>query len=143
MSADYRFPNAPGKPGEPIPLADTQPLAELTVKSLIATPGDQATLQPGPHVIRGFAWAGEADVTSVHVSTDGGVTWNAAQLGADHVRYAWREWSYDWNPSRSGDYVVFSRATDSRGRVQPDIPIWNPGGYLYNACDRVKVFVQA
>jgi DMSO/TMAO reductase YedYZ molybdopterin-dependent catalytic subunit len=143
MSEDYRLPNTPGKPGEPIPLEDTQPLTELTVKSLIATPGDGACLQPGAHAIQGFAWAGEADVTRVDISTDGGVTWHAAQLGKDHAKYAWRQWSHHWNPSRSGDYVILSRATDSQGRVQPDTPVWNPGGYLNNACDRVKVYVQA
>lgn len=143
MSEDYRFPNRPGKPGDPIPLEDTQPLTELTVKSLIATPAEGATLPPGTHVIRGFAWAGEADVTRVDISTDGGATWHAAQLGKDHARYAWRQWTCKWTPPRSGDYVILSRATDSKGRVQPDIPVWNPGGYLNNACDKVKVHVQA
>ena len=104
------------------------------VKFLKDFMGDKAALADLGHVRidifgRGnnaYRWAGEADVTRVDISTDGGATWNAAQLGKDHAKYAWRQWSYDWNPSRSGDYVILSRATDSKGRVQPNIPVWNP-----------------
>jgi sulfite oxidase len=143
MTPGYRFPNTPGKPGEAIKPEDTHPLTALTVKSAIAAPADGAKLKPGAQVIQGVAWAGEADITKVEISTDGGVSWNAAQLGKDHARYAWRQWSLNWKPPKSGDYVILSRATDSQGRTQPDAPVWNPSGYLYNAYDQVKVYVQA
>ncbi len=142
MSPGYRFPNNPGKPGEPIKVEDTHALTALTVKSVIAAPGEGAKLKPGPQVVRGVAWAGEADVTKVEISTDGGATWNPAELGKDKAKYAWRLWSYNWKPAKSGDYVILSRATDSQGRVQPESAIWNPSGYLYNAYDQVKVYVQ-
>ena len=141
MSPGYRFPNTPGKPGEPIKPEDTHSLTALTVKSTIAAPSDGAKLKPGSHTIQGVAWAGEADITKVEISTDGGSSWNAAQLGKDKAKYAWRLWSYPWKPLRRGDYVILSRATDSQGRVQPDAAIWNPSGYLYNAHDQVKVYV--
>lgn len=143
MSPGYRFPNAPGKPGEPIKPEDTHALTALTVKSLIAAPSDGAKLKPGAHAIQGVAWAGEADITRVEISTDGGASWNAAQLGKDQAKYAWRLWTYQWKPAKSGNYVILSRATDSQGRTQPDAAIWNPSGYLYNAYDQVKVYVQA
>ena len=143
MNPGYRFPNIPGKPGEPVKPEDTHALTALTVKSLIATPSEGAKLKPGAHVIQGVAWAGEADVTKVEISTDGGTSWSAAQLGKDQAKYAWRLWSYNWKPARSGDYVILSRASDSQGRVQPEAAIWNPSGYLYNAYDQVKVYVQA
>jgi sulfite oxidase len=143
MNPGYRFPNTPGKPGEPIKPEDTHSLTALTVKSAIASPSDGAKLRRGARVVRGAAWAGEADITKVEISTDGGASWNIAQLGKDHAKYAWRLWSYNWKPARSGDYVILSRATDSQGRVQPDAAVWNPSGYLYNACDQVKVYVQA
>ncbi len=142
MNPGYRFPNTPGKPGEPIKPEDTRSLTALTVKSLIASPGDGAKLKPGVHVIKGVAWAGEADITKVEVSSDG-ASWSAAQLGQDQAKFAWRLWSYTWKPPRSGDYVILSRATDSQGRVQPDVAVWNPSGYLYNAYDQVKVYAQA
>ena len=143
MTPGYRFPNTPGKPGEPVKVEDTHALTALTVKSVIAAPSDQAKLKPGAQVIQGVAWAGEADITKVEISTDGGASWNTAQLGKDQAKYAWRLWSYNWKPAKSGDYVILSRATDSQGRVQPDAAVWNPSGYLYNACDQVKVYVEA
>jgi len=79
----------------------------------------------------------------VEVSTDGGTTWTPAVLGKEQARYAWRMWSYSWKPTRSGDFTIMSRATDSHGRVQPDVAGWNPSGYLYNAVDRVNVHVES
>jgi DMSO/TMAO reductase YedYZ molybdopterin-dependent catalytic subunit len=143
MSPGYRLPNAPVKPGEAVKPEDTHSVTALTVKSLIASPSDGTKLKPGAHVIKGVAWAGEADITKVEISTDGGSSWNPAELGKDRVKYAWRLWSYTWKPAKSGDYVILSRATDNQGRVQPETAVWNPSGYLYNAYDQVKVYVQA
>jgi DMSO/TMAO reductase YedYZ molybdopterin-dependent catalytic subunit len=143
MSPGYRFPDKPGKPGEAIKPEDTHPLTALTVKSLISAPSNGAKLKPGAQTIQGVAWAGEADITKVEISTDGGSSWNPAQLGKDQAKYAWRLWSYQWKPSKSGDYAILTRATDSQNRVQPEAAVWNPSGYLYNAYDQVKVHVQA
>jgi DMSO/TMAO reductase YedYZ molybdopterin-dependent catalytic subunit len=143
MSPGYRMPNAPVKPGEAVKPEDTHSVTGLAVKSLIAGPSDGAKLKPGKQEIKGVAWAGEADITKVEISTDGGASWNPAQLGKDQAKYAWRLWSYAWKPAKSGDYVILSRATDSQGRVQPEAAAWNPSGYLYNAYDQVKVYVQA
>jgi len=79
----------------------------------------------------------------VEISTDAGATWQRAQLGREQARYAWRLWSYLWRASKPGEYTIMSRATDSRGRVQPATAEWNPSGYLYNAIDQVKIHVQA
>jgi len=143
MNPGYRLPNSPVKPGEAVKPEETHSIIGLTVKSVIAFPNDGAKLKPGTQVIKGVAWAGEAEITKVEVSTDGGASWNATQLGKDEAKYAWRLWSYAWKPAKSGDYVILSRATDSQGRVQPSVAEWNPSGYLYNAYDQVKVYVQA
>ena len=142
MSPGYRFPNTPGKPGEPVKPEDTHSLTALTVKSTIAGPSDGAKLKRGAQRIQGVAWAGEAEIAKVEISTDGGSSWNAAQLGKDQAKYAWRLWGYQWKPTKSGDYIILSRATDSQGRVQPEAAVWNPSGYLYNAYDQAKVYVQ-
>jgi len=142
MNPGYRLPNMPVKPGDAVKPEDTHPVTALTVKSLIAAPSAGAKLKQGAHVIQGVAWAGEAGITKVEISTDSGATWNEAKLGKDQAKYAWRLWAYNWKPARSGDYVILSRATDSQGRVQPEAPAWNPSGYLYNAYDQVKVNVQ-
>jgi|SRR5581483_9788467 len=142
MKPGYRLPNQPVAPGGTVNPDETHAVTALTVKSIIATPGEGT--QVGKHSIqvRGAAWAGEADVVKVDVSTDGGTTWMPAVLGKEHARYAWRLWSYAWKPDRAGDFTIMSRATDSQGRVQPDLAVWNPSGYLYNAIDRVNVHVQ-
>ena len=120
---------------------DTHPVTGLTVKSVIAAPGDGATIKAGKVSVHGAAWAGEADITKVEISTDSGATWNPATLGHENARYAWRLWSYDWKATKTGDYAILSRATDSQGHTQPATPVWNPSGYLYNAYDQVKIHV--
>ena len=142
MNPGYRMPNHPVNPGEPVKPEDTHPVTVLNVKSVIAAPADGANLKPGRVSIHGVAWAGEADIIKVEISTDGGATWNTARLGHDQARYAWRLWTYDWRTARRGDYTITSRATDSMGRTQPANAVWNPGGYLNNAFDQVKIHVS-
>lgn len=140
MNPGYRFPNQPVRPGEAVRPEDTHPLTALTVKSVIAGPLDGARLRAGTVVVHGAAWAGEADIVKVEISTDSGATWNSASLGHEQAHYAWRLWSYEWK-AKGGDYTILSRATDSQGRTQPATPAWNPSGYLYNAVDQVRIHV--
>jgi sulfite oxidase len=140
MSPGYRFPNQPGKPGDAVKPEDTHPLTALNVKSVISGPLDGARIKPGGIAVHGAAWAGEADIVKVEVSTDGGASWNPAGLSHDQAHYAWRLWTYEWK-AKGGDYTILSRATDSQGRTQPATPVWNPSGYLYNAADQVTVHV--
>jgi sulfite oxidase len=141
MSPAYRWPNQPVKPGDAVKPEDTHPLTALSVKSVISAPTDGATVKPGKLSVHGAAWAGEADITKVEISTDHGTTWTPAKLAHDQAHYAWRLWTYDWKPTTPGDYTIQSRATDSQGRTQPTTPAWNPSGYLYNAIDEVKIHV--
>jgi DMSO/TMAO reductase YedYZ molybdopterin-dependent catalytic subunit len=143
MKPGYRYPNQPVAPGATVNPDDTHPLTALTVKSMIAGPTDGSKLKAGAIQIHGVAWAGEADIVKVEISTDAGETWSAAALGKEHAKYAWRLWSYIWKAKKSGEYSILSRATDSQGRVQPRIPAWNPSGYLDNVIDRVNVHVEA
>jgi len=128
------------KPGDVVKPEDTHPLTVLGVKSIISAPNDGAQLKAGKVTVHGVAWAGEADIAKVEISTDGGSEWSTAKLGKEQSRYAWRLWGHDW-PSKTGDYIMMARATDSQGRTQPSTAAWNPSGYLYNAVDRVKVHV--
>lgn len=140
MSPGYRFPNQPLKPGDAVKPEDTHPLTALNVKSVISGPLDGASLKAGKIAVHGVAWAGEADIVKVEISTDAGASWNPATLGREQAHYAWRLWTYEWK-AKGGDYTVLSRATDSQGRTQPSTPVWNPSGYLYNAADQVKIHV--
>jgi|SRR5579862_2081927 len=140
MSPGYRLPNQPVKPGEAVKPEDTHAVTALGVKSVIAGPVDGASVKAGRIAVHGAAWAGEADIAKVEISTDGGANWNAATLGQDRAHYAWRLWSYEWKAA-AGEHTILSRATDSQGRTQPATPVWNPSGYLYNAYDQVKIHV--
>jgi DMSO/TMAO reductase YedYZ molybdopterin-dependent catalytic subunit len=142
MNPGYRLPNTPVKPGEAVKPEDTHPVTGLSVKSVIVSPGDGATARAAVS-IQGVAWAGEADVVKVEISTDGGASWKPAQLGTEKARYAWRLWSLRWKAPKPGEYTIASRATDSQGRTQPEAPVWNPSGYLNNAIDRVTMHVEA
>jgi hypothetical protein len=93
-------------------------------------------------VIRGAAWGGDAgSVQDVSVSVDRGRTWKAARLTGPATRFGWRLWEFAWTPSSEGHHVLLARAKDSKGDVQPLVPDWNPGGYLWNAIARVDLNV--
>jgi DMSO/TMAO reductase YedYZ molybdopterin-dependent catalytic subunit len=143
MSPGYRMPNQPVKPGDTVKPEDTHSVTALDVKSVIATPATDAKLKAKSVTISGAAWAGEAEIAKVEVSTDAGVTWQPATLGNDRAKYAWRIWSYRWKPAKPGAYTILSRATDTKGRSQPSSAVWNPSGYLYNAYDQVNIHVEA
>jgi DMSO/TMAO reductase YedYZ molybdopterin-dependent catalytic subunit len=140
MSPGYRLPNQPIKPGEAVKPEDTHPVTGLNVKSVIVGPADGSRVKPGKIAVHGAAWAGEANIVKVEVSTDGGASWKTAALGHDQARYAWRLWRHEF-AAKAGDYAIHSRATDSTGRIQPSTAVWNPSGYLYNAIDQVNIRV--
>jgi len=143
MQTAYRIPTRFVAPGSAIGPADTVPYTELQVKSVFTSPLDEAPVRAGSRVeLRGFAWAGEADIAQVDVSTDSGRTWSVATLGTDRAPYAWRRWVFPWTPDRSGSYLAMSRATDTRGRTQPTVAAWNPSGYLWNVIDKVRINVE-
>jgi DMSO/TMAO reductase YedYZ molybdopterin-dependent catalytic subunit len=137
----YRYPTRRVAPGAAVDAKDTAPLGGLVVKSIITSPSEGATVVRGPVAVKGFAWAGEADITRVEVSVDNGSSWTDAQLGSDRARYAWRAFQLDWRAAEAGSFVVLARAHDSTGRVQPITAHWNPSGYLWNAVERVRVNV--
>ena len=139
VQSGYRYPKRPVMPGTAVAPADTVPLTGLVVKSLITAPAADAVVPLGRVWIAGVAWAGEDDIKQVDISTDHGRTWTPARLGRDRAPYAWRQFEYEWRVREPGVYLVLSRATDSRGRVQPIVAEWNPAGYLWNAIDQVRV----
>jgi DMSO/TMAO reductase YedYZ molybdopterin-dependent catalytic subunit len=122
--------------------AATQPsMWEMTVKSWVTNPLKET--EKGPVQIYGVAFAGVNPVTRVDVSTDGGKTWKQAKfVGPDLGKYAWRTFvlSADLKP---GTHTIASRATDAKGKTQPEKFIENERGYAHNgwAAHAVKVTV--
>jgi DMSO/TMAO reductase YedYZ molybdopterin-dependent catalytic subunit len=138
MQTAYRYPTRPVKPGEQIDPSSLRPVEAMIVKSLITSPHDGGTAQ-GEIAVQGVAWTGEGRIVSVEVSADEGRTWSRARLTGDDVPYAWRTWEHAWRPAGHGSHVLLCRATDDRGRTQPERSPWNPGGFLWNGWDRVTV----
>src|SRR5262245_2148269 len=135
----YRYPNKPVAPGAAVDPKDMIPLTGLVVKSFINSPLEGANLKPGKIRVTGFAWAGESSVSRVDVSVNNGASWELARLGKERERYAWQSFEYDFMIPSPGSYLLMSRATDDKGRVQPIAPRWNPSGYLWNVIDRVRI----
>ena len=105
----------------------------MPVKSWINSPAaDSQPIAPGQHRIFGVAFSGERGVERVDVSTDGGNHWQEASLyGPDLGVNGWRTFSLDTELS-DGQYQLVSRATDTRGDIQPaDFPP-NQRGYGHN-----------
>jgi sulfite dehydrogenase len=107
---------------------------QMDVKSWINLPDpDGGTVRAGSVLIEGVAFGGAAPARSVEVSVDGGQTWMPARfVGPDMGRYAWRQFVL---PVRlqPGTYTLASRATDTRGRAQPDQRSENQSGYVNNS----------
>jgi DMSO/TMAO reductase YedYZ molybdopterin-dependent catalytic subunit len=119
------------------------PLGAIRVRSVIASPSDGSQLTPGHHLIRGMAWSGNAPVTRVDVSIDGGQTWSEAHLASREERYAWRRWEYGLDIELPGTATILSRAFDAAGNSQPAVPEWNRLGYANNAVQAITVQVIA
>jgi DMSO/TMAO reductase YedYZ molybdopterin-dependent catalytic subunit len=68
--------------------------------------------------IAGVAWAGDRGISRVEVSTDGGGSWEDAQLRDFVAQASWRLWAYRWTPQESGGHEVVCRAVDGDGEVQ-------------------------
>jgi DMSO/TMAO reductase YedYZ molybdopterin-dependent catalytic subunit len=139
----YRVPCDPVAPGTVVPDDEMCIIESMPVKSLITFPRSGIThdlMQSLP--VRGHAWAGDRDVTTVHVSLDFGATWQPTRLEKPANRFAWQHWNGELNFPKIGYYEIWVRATDSSGRAQPMVlPGWNPKGYLNNACHRIAVQV--
>jgi DMSO/TMAO reductase YedYZ molybdopterin-dependent catalytic subunit len=139
MARAYRYSQTPDGPGEAVDL--------IRARALMIPPGipDFMTrdrlVEAGPVTLIGKAWAGRVNVSRVEVSVDGGSTWSDAELGAPASLYAWRTWTFVWN-AKPGAYMLYVRASDANGNVQPIVQQWNFGGYGNNGVQRVNVVVR-
>ncbi|HEX5860490.1 MAG TPA: sulfite oxidase [Nocardioides sp.] len=118
-------------------------LDRMPVMSCLDTVGDQegATTVGRSTLLRGRAWAGEAAISRVEVSTDGGHRWSEATLVGANDPSCWVAWTLAWTPDRAGSHTVVVRATDSTGRRQPERAPDNDDGYMFSAAVRYPVEV--
>jgi DMSO/TMAO reductase YedYZ molybdopterin-dependent catalytic subunit len=144
MKSAYRIPDDPCAcvPPGTAP-KKTIPINRLDTRSFIVEPSDGTTVKVNkPVQVMGMAFSGGYGIRDVIVSFDNGRTWNETNLGKDLGKYAWRQWSYSWQPKKTGKYTLLVRAMDSIGGSQPFEPLWNPAGFMRNNIEEIEVTVK-
>ena len=135
MKSAYRIP-LNKFPTERFSTQDTEtntPITEMVVNSLITSHADGATVKAGgPLALSGLAWDGGYGIDKVEASTDGGASWQAATLGPDLGRFAFRTFSFTTPPLAPGRHKVTVRASNTKGQTQVTELILNPAGYHHN-----------
>src|SRR6266481_3374856 len=146
MKTGYRVPDTPRGNTTPEDVKAGKvkmvPIGRLPARSFLLSPEGSSKIPAGMNVtLRGIALSGFARVNRVEVSDDGGKNWTAAKLGEDHSAYSFRTWEASWTANSPGRYSLAVRATDEKNNTQPDEPVWNPGGYLWNRIERQDIVV--
>ena len=139
QTLDYSYFTRPiGEEPEAIPVAEIQP------KAVIARPGLEEVVPAGkPYTVFGAAWAGEAKVAKVELSTDGGKTWNPAKLDGEAKPHCWVFWRYEWSvPAAKGPVKLVAKCTDEKGTTQPDKRDPDRRSYMINHLVPVEVLVR-
>ncbi|KAF2096081.1 sulfite oxidase [Rhizodiscina lignyota] len=132
----------------------TPPIEDMPVNSIIAVPssGEKVELDADSKVeVRGYALPKGEDgpVVRVEVSGDEGETWVDAKLswggmdkmegeGGERLKWAWCLWEAHVVVQPGRGRRIWSKATDSRGNVQPQEGQWTLRGVCYNAYGEAK-----
>ena len=118
------------------------PINRMVPRSFITSQGTGARLKAHtPAKLRGLAMGGDCGVAKVEVSGDGGQTWRDAKLGKDEGPYSFRQWTAQVPTGAPGEALLAVRCTNTKGETQPDMPNWNPSGFMRNAVERLPVTV--
>ena len=118
------------------------PISRMNPRSFITNIKSGDTLRADvPTLARGIAFGGDAGVSRVEFSSDGGKSWQEAQLGTDEGKYSFRQWQIRFILPTAGDHLLMVRCTSSSGEAQPDTPYWNPAGFMRNVIEQTAVVV--
>jgi hypothetical protein len=141
MKVAYTIPDTPRadvKPGQTG--IKTVPINRMVPRSFMTNIKPGETVHAGaPTLLRGIAFGGDTGVGRVDLSSDGGTTWQPAQLGRDEGRYGFRRWESSVTFPAKGRYTLMVRCTNSDGVAQPDRPNWNPSGFMRNVIEATPV----
>jgi len=143
MKTAYTIPDTPHasiKPGETG--FKSVPISRMVPRSFMTNIKAGDTLRASaPTLARGIAFGGDAGVSRVDFSSDGGKSWQPAQLGKDEGKYSFRQWQISFTPPAAGGQVLMARCTSSSGETQPDMPNWNPAGFMRNVIEQTAIVV--
>jgi DMSO/TMAO reductase YedYZ molybdopterin-dependent catalytic subunit len=141
VKAAYLIPDRPYaniKPGETG--VKFVPISRMVPRSFITNIKSGDALRVGiPTLARGIAFGGNTGVSRVDFSSDGGKSWQQAELGNDEGKYGFRQWQIHFGVPRKGAQVLMVRCTNSNGEVQPGTPNWNPGGFMRNVIEQTPI----
>ncbi|MEW6453433.1 MAG: sulfite oxidase [Pseudomonadota bacterium] len=143
-ATSYRVAIKPMVPGDKADESNFRDLESMPVRSIITSPANGTKLGKDTRELklRGAAWAGDNTVKSVAVSIDFGATWLPVKLEKPKNKYDWQRWTATVKVPTEGYYEIWSRATDSKGVMQPHIAgAWNPQGYGGNPMHRIAVLI--
>ncbi len=68
--------------------------------------------------VGGVAFGGDRGIKDVEFSTDGGKSWEKAELKTPLGPFTWVLWAAVWKPTAPGEYTVRVRAKDGSGVLQ-------------------------
>jgi len=137
MTTAYTIPDTPHASVQPGETGfKSLPINKMVPRSFITNIKAGDKLQAGvPRLARGIAFGGDTGVARVDFSSDGGKSWQQAQLGKDEGKYSFRQWQLSFTPA-PGPHVLMVRCTSSSGKTQPDTPNWNPSGFMRNVIEQ-------
>jgi DMSO/TMAO reductase YedYZ molybdopterin-dependent catalytic subunit len=138
QTSDYSYwDNSAGAP-------ECKPITEMLVKSQMAHPQAHENVpKNSQYKIAGAAWSGAAKIATVEVSTDGGDSWQLADITSERNTGVWCLWHFDWQtPKEPCSRVLIARATDEKGNRQPAIHDSNHMTYMINFCLPIPVVVR-
>ena len=140
MAKAYRIPTAPR--ATVVPGAKdfpTVPINRMIPRAFFTSHAGEARAPVGmPVRLRGLALGGDTGVAKVELAVDGGA-WRTATLGPDQGKYGFRLWQATLPTAGPSGYTVAVRCTNSAGKVQGGAPVWNPGGYMLDSIETVRV----
>ncbi len=130
--------------------------ATYQTNGLILSPPTMAVVGAGSVRIVGSAFSGHVAIDDVEVTTDGGDTWQPAEItytstdsetpGDDtdvhDNRHIWTTWRYDWQLDEPGEYIIQIRVTDETGHVTDLDPAGTDRFNGYNAGMEIHVTVS-
>ncbi len=143
MKKAYHLPDNACHGEEPDNLAKRRRVISfMNVKSVIGAPEDNTVVKTGQVIkISGVAFDGGYGIKDVLISFDNGKTWKQTALGPDLGRYSFREWFYNFRPTKKGSYKVMVKAVNKNNETQPYEVKWNKGGYMWNGIDSITINV--
>jgi DMSO/TMAO reductase YedYZ molybdopterin-dependent catalytic subunit len=94
--------------------------APVKTESRIDVPSSGTSVKAGRVAVAGVAWAQHKGIDAVEVRVAGG-QWQQAKLAEVPGIDTWRQWSWHWDATPGGPYLIEARATDKTGYTQTSL----------------------